>query len=64
MPIVAIPTIREYYMDLDNILEISSDGPSKSFAFKRLQFLESRWNLYILLNEDQEMAHSKVKSWS
>jgi AMP deaminase len=59
MPIVAIPTIREYYMDLDKVLDISSDGPSKSFAFRRLQYLEGRWNLYILLNEHQEMADSK-----
>lgn len=55
-----VPTIREYYMDLDKILDISSDGPSKSFAFKRLQYLEGKWNLYVLLNEHQEMADSKV----
>lgn len=66
MPIVAIPAIREYYMDLDKVLDISSDGPSKSFAFRRLQYLEGRWNLYVLLNEHQEMADSKVKppEWS
>ncbi|KAA8907325.1 hypothetical protein FN846DRAFT_700560 [Sphaerosporella brunnea] len=59
MPIVSIPAIREYYMDLDTVLDISSDGPSKSFAFRRLQYLEGRWNLYVLLNEHQEMADSK-----
>ncbi|KAI5776656.1 hypothetical protein EDC01DRAFT_681312 [Geopyxis carbonaria] len=59
MPIVSIPAIREYYMDLDKVLDISSDGPSKSFAFRRLQYLEGRWNLYALLNEHQEMADSK-----
>jgi AMP deaminase len=58
-PIVAIPTLREYYMDLDAILEISSDGPSKSFAFRRLQYLEGKFNLYYLLNEYQEVADSK-----
>ena len=42
MPIVAIPTLRDFYMDLDAILEISSDGPSKSFAFRRLQYLEGK----------------------
>jgi hypothetical protein len=57
---VAIPTLREYYIDLDKVLDISSDGPSKSFAFRRLQYLEGKWNLYILLNEHQEMADSKV----
>ena len=58
-PIVAIPTLREYYMDLDAILEVSSDGPSKSFAFRRLQYLEGKFNLYYLLNEYQETADSK-----
>ncbi|KAF2874898.1 hypothetical protein BDV95DRAFT_603683 [Massariosphaeria phaeospora] len=58
-PIVTIPTLREYYMDLDAILDISSDGPSKSFAFRRLQYLEGKFNLYFLLNEYQEIADSK-----
>ncbi|KAI7218759.1 AMP deaminase, partial [Hortaea werneckii] len=49
-PIVQIPTIREFYIDLDTILSISSDGPSKSFAFRRLQYLEGKFNLYVLLN--------------
>ena len=58
-PIVAIPTIRDFYMDLDAILTISSDGPTKSFAFRRLQYLEGKFNLYFLLNEYQEMADTK-----
>lgn len=58
-PIVAIPTLREFYMDLDDILNISSDGPSKSFAFRRLQYLEGKFSLYFLLNEYQEIADSK-----
>ncbi len=58
-PIVRVPTIREFYMDLDAILNVSSDGPSKSFAFRRLQYLEGKFNLYILLNEYQEIADSK-----
>ncbi|KAI9746063.1 MAG: AMP deaminase [Claussenomyces sp. TS43310] len=58
-PIINIPTIREFYMDLEAILNISSDGPSKSFAFRRLQYLEGKFNLYVLLNEYQEIADSK-----
>ncbi|AOA60911.1 AMP deaminase [Komagataella phaffii CBS 7435] len=54
-----IPTIKEYYMDLDAITAMASDGPAKSFAFKRLQYLEAKWNLYSLLNEYQETAESK-----
>ncbi|EFQ28694.1 AMP deaminase [Colletotrichum graminicola M1.001] len=58
-PVIMVPTIREFYMDLDQILSISSDGPSKSFAFRRLQYLEGKFNLYALLNEYQETADSK-----
>lgn len=59
-PIVHIPDIKEYYMDLDALLTISSDGPSKSFAYRRLQYLEGKFNLYVLLNEYQEIADTKA----
>ncbi|KAI4596261.1 AMP deaminase [Pestalotiopsis sp. 9143b] len=58
-PIVGVPTLKDFYMDLETILSISSDGPSKSFAFRRLQYLEGKFNLYVLLNEYQETADSK-----
>ena len=58
-PAIKVPTLREFYMDLEDILTISSDGPSKSFAFRRLQYLEGKFNLYVLLNEYQETADSK-----
>ncbi|KAG9253538.1 uncharacterized protein F5Z01DRAFT_657463 [Emericellopsis atlantica] len=58
-PAVKVPTIREFYMDLDELLNTSSDGPTKSFAFRRLQYLEGKFNLYVLLNEYQETADSK-----
>lgn len=59
-PICQVPTLREYYRDLDSIIAAASDGESKSFAYKRLQYLDGKWNLYILLNERQEMLDSKV----
>ena len=58
-PAIDVPNIRQFYMDLDSILNISSDGPTKSFAFRRLQYLEAKFNLYVLLNEYQETADSK-----
>jgi AMP deaminase len=57
--LVNVPTLREFYIDLEKILAVSSDGPCKSFAFRRLQYLEGRFNLYALLNEYQETAESK-----
>ncbi len=59
MPIVSIPVLREFYIDLDQVLNVSSDGPSKSFAYRRLQYLEGKFNLYTLLNEYQEVADCK-----
>ena len=57
--IIEIPTIRDYYVALDRILQISSDGPTKSFAYRRLQYLEGKYNLYFLQYEYQELADSK-----
>jgi AMP deaminase len=57
--LIKVPTIKDYYMDLDKITNIASDGPMKSFAFKRLQYLEARWNLYYLLNDHEETSESK-----
>lgn len=57
--IAKIPNLRDYYLDLEKLISISSDGPAKSFAFRRLQYLEARWNLYYLLNEFQETSVSK-----
>ncbi|BFZ53677.1 AMP deaminase [Savitreella phatthalungensis] len=54
-----VPTIRDYYLDLEAIHDASSEGPAKSFAFRRLQYLEVKWNSYILLNEFQELADTK-----
>jgi hypothetical protein len=57
-----VPTIKEYFQDLDEILAVISDGPAKSFAWRRLRYLESKWNLYVLLNEYRELAELKVCS--
>ncbi|PTB70099.1 AMP deaminase [Trichoderma citrinoviride] len=58
-PAIRVPTIREFYVDLEEIIRVSSDGPSKSFAFRRLKYLEGKFDLYALLNEYQETADSK-----
>lgn len=58
-PLFDIPTIREYFVDLDYILGVISDGPTKSFAFRRLKYLSSKFDMYTLLNEYQELADMK-----
>ena len=56
-----MPTLKEYFQDLDDVLSVISDGPAKSFAYRRLRYLESKWNLYVLLNEYKELAEMKVR---
>lgn len=56
---ISVPSLREFYMDLEEILHVSSDGPSKSFAFRRLKYLESMFQLYVNINEYQETLDSK-----
>lgn len=58
--IARVPDLREYFSDLDYLLGVCSDGPAKSFAFRRLKYLASKWSLYCLLNEYQELADMKV----
>ncbi|KAJ3103011.1 AMP deaminase [Phlyctochytrium planicorne] len=53
------PSIAEYFQDQDYILNSISDGPIKSFAFRRLRYLESKFQMYTLLNEYQEIAEAK-----
>lgn len=58
-PIVHIPSLRDFYIDLDAVVDVSTDGPAKSYSFKRLSYLEGKFQLYSLLNEYQEIADSK-----
>ncbi|KAJ3069940.1 AMP deaminase [Podochytrium sp. JEL0797] len=58
-PVFQVPSVKEYYQDQDFILNCICDGPMKSFAFRRLRYLESKFQMYVLLNEYQEMADSK-----
>ncbi|KAI0712032.1 AMP deaminase [Earliella scabrosa] len=58
-PVFDIPSIREYFVDLEKVLAVICDGPTKSFAFRRLNYLASKFTMYSLLNEQQELAEMK-----
>ncbi|KAJ2049196.1 AMP deaminase [Coemansia sp. RSA 922] len=60
VPFTHAPSIREFYMDLNFLLDTISDGPVKTWAFRRLRYLDARWQLYVLLNEREETAQSKM----
>jgi AMP deaminase len=54
-----VPSYKEFYNDLDYVLTCTSLGPTKSFAFRRLRYLESKFHMYVLLNDYQEVAVCK-----
>lgn len=56
---IKVPTLREYYIDLNTVKEVSEDGPIKSFAFRELQILDGKFNLHALENAYAEMMESK-----
>ena len=57
--LVRVPTLRDFYRDMDEIQGISSDGPTKSFAYRQLDIIEGKFHLYFLVNSYQETADCK-----
>lgn len=59
-PLVMIPSLGEYYKDLVTVLKYISDPTVQSYCFRRLKFLEAKFNLHLLLNEQREKIAQKV----
>lgn len=55
----ACPGIHEYVRDMKILCYMIADGPLKSFCFKRLSYLFSKYQLHVLLNEVQELTAQK-----
>ncbi|XP_057301542.1 AMP deaminase 2-like isoform X2 [Hydractinia symbiolongicarpus] len=53
------PCIEEFMEDQKVLLALSTHGPVKSFTFRRLQYLQSKFQLHCLLNENKELAAQK-----
>lgn len=53
-------SLREYYRDVNNLLKITSTGPVKTFCYRRLQLLEAKYQLHILLNSNEEQLVQKT----
>ena len=52
--------MNDFFHDLDTIIGYESEGPVKTFAFKRLTYLESLFEMHLTLNEVEEQAICKV----
>lgn len=57
--LVKVPMLNEFYKDMNDVQDVSSDGPTKSFAYRQLDILEGKFHLYNLVNAYQEMADCK-----
>eukprot|EP01135_Chromosphaera_perkinsii_P004418 Nk52_evm21s280 gene=Nk52_evmTU21s280 len=51
---------KQFWKDMHILLAFTSDGPSKSFAFRRLKYLESKFGLHLLVNEIEERAQQRA----
>ena len=51
-----------FLVSLANLINVvvGATGPAKSFCYRRLQLLSSRFKLHMLLNEQTEKAQQKV----
>ncbi|CAN0031001.1 unnamed protein product, partial [Phaeothamnion confervicola] len=59
LPRDLLPACAEFYRDLRALNAIANSGGVKSTAFRRLQLLEARFNLHVLLNGEKELAAQK-----
>ena len=58
-PAYSVPDLESYLKDHNNICILTANGPLKSFCYRRLQYLSSKFQLHTLLNESKEMAQQK-----
>ncbi|OMJ26350.1 AMP deaminase [Smittium culicis] len=55
----SFPSVKEFYEDYDFIMSLVHNGPIKTWTYKRLKYLEARWQMYLQLYELQERLESK-----
>ncbi|KAG7519080.1 hypothetical protein JOB18_000842 [Solea senegalensis] len=53
------PDLHEYIADMNVMMALIINGPVKSFCYRRLQYLSSKFQMHILLNEMKELAAQK-----
>ncbi|XP_068619301.1 AMP deaminase 2-like isoform X2 [Battus philenor] len=53
-------TLTQYIQDMNTMCNMIADGPLKSFCYRRLSYLSSKFQLHVLLNELRELASQKA----
>ncbi|XP_053613416.1 AMP deaminase 2-like isoform X2 [Plodia interpunctella] len=59
LPFDYVP-FKQYVEDMDRLGDMIADGPLKSFCFRRLSYLSSKFKMHVLLNEIHEQALQKA----
>ncbi|KAL7027009.1 hypothetical protein ACKWTF_005262 [Chironomus riparius] len=54
------PKVSEFIQDMQTMCTMIADGPLKSFCYRRLSYLYSKYQLHVLLNELRELASQKA----
>lgn len=54
------PKLPEFIQDMQTMCAMIADGPLKSFCYRRLSYLYSKFQLHVLLNELRELASQKA----
>lgn len=54
------PDLNEFVSDMHRLCGMIADGPLKSFCYRRLSYLSSKFQLHVLLNELRELASQKA----
>jgi len=55
-----VPSVKGFFEDLDFIIAFEAEGPIKTYAYKRLNFLQSLFDMHLVLNEVLEQAICKA----
>ena len=55
-----VPDLETFVRDMHHMCAMIADGPLKSFCYRRLSYLQSKYQLHVLLNELRELAAQKA----
>ncbi|XP_052756439.1 AMP deaminase 2-like isoform X2 [Galleria mellonella] len=53
-------SFKQYVEDMNRLSDMMADGPLKSFCYRRLSYLSSKFKMHVLLNELHELALQKA----
>ena len=56
----SVPNLDTFVRDMHHLCAMIADGPLKSFCYRRLSYLQSKYQLHVLLNELRELAAQKA----